>query len=63
MKLIAEWRKAWKMFSIHAAVICGVAPEIYENVDVVQDYLSASAFHHLSAFLAVLVIVGRLVKQ
>lgn len=63
MKIISEWRKAWKMLSVHAAVICGIAPEIYENVGVVQDYLEPTVFHHIQAGLAVLVIAARLVKQ
>ena len=61
--LITEWRKCWKLFSVQAATVCAILPEVYEHVDVVQDYVEPTIFHHIQAGLGVLVIVARLVNQ
>ena len=64
MKLIPEWRKAWRMLSVQAMTLAaaiqaawaGMPPDLVANVP-------PNVIHALTLSLLGLGIVGRLVKQ
>jgi hypothetical protein len=63
MKLIDDWRRAWKFLSVWIAALAGTALELYEQVPQFKAYISDNVFHHLMTALVVCIIIGRLVKQ
>lgn len=64
MKLIPEWRKAWRMFSVQALAVIAMLPLIWSELppDLVAMIPPAWTPYILTA-LAVAGIVGRLVDQ
>jgi hypothetical protein len=64
MKLIEEWRRAWRMLSVQAMglalAIQGAWPEVPADL---KAQLPQNLVHWVSVALLVLGIVGRLVKQ
>ena len=60
---VDDWKHAWKWFSIQGAAFLAVAPEIYEQVRGMREFIEPNTFHHLMAALGVTVIIGRLIKQ
>ena len=64
MKLIPEWKRAWRMFSVQAQ---GAALAILGTWQVFPEDLKASVPPHLVAWLAmgllVFGIAGRLIEQ
>ena len=64
MKLIDEWRQAWKWLSVQLGAVIAVAPEIYEqSKDLLESNLSDKQFHHVMAVLGVLVILNTIKKK
>ncbi len=63
MKLDPEWRKAWRWFSVQGLALLAAAPVLYEGFPTLQGYLPPGAFHVGMVVLAVLALLGRLVKQ
>lgn len=65
-RLIAEWRHAWKMLSVWAFALIGIAPDLHAGV-VAMGWLSdpdvPPAFVWTLRGLAVAGIVGRLIQQ
>lgn len=63
MKLIDDWRSAWRFASVHAAALVvawGIVPAAQQAAIMGLIGLSPS---HVSAILGLLVIAGRLVAQ
>lgn len=63
MRLVDDWRQAWKWFSVYGITALGTAPVIYENIGFVQDFVSPMIFHNLMGVLGALALIARLVKQ
>jgi hypothetical protein len=64
MKLIEEWKQAWKMFSVQASAIGIAIPAVYLQL---PDDFKATIPHHwivmASAITAACGLVGRLIQQ
>ena len=61
--VVDDWKKAWRWLSVQAAAVIAIAPEIYENVHQLREFLDPSIFHHAMAALGILTIVARIKKQ
>ena len=63
MKLVRDYKKAHKWFSVQGLALLAAAPVLYESFPAMQQYLPAGWFHAGMGILAILAIVGRMVKQ
>lgn len=61
--IVDEWRQAWKWLNVQLGAVLAIAPELYEQVKAMGDYLSPSTFHHAMAFLGVVVILNTIKKK
>jgi hypothetical protein len=62
--LVAEWRRAWRWFSLQAMVLSGVAQAAWEALpDDLKQYLPHGLGLALSLTLLALGIGGRLIQQ
>lgn len=59
MKLIENWRSAWRMLSVQAAALLGIVAAAYEYLPALQAYLPEGWVK----YAALLVILARVVKQ
>ncbi len=64
MKLVEDWRKAWKWFSVQAFTVLAVAPVVWSQLPPdVRKMLPEGWEPYVLAALAVGGIVGRLRAQ
>lgn len=64
MRLIDEWRSAWRMFSVWMMTAAGVLQVVWDqNPEAVKAIVPASWVPYLTVGLMVAGIVGRVVKQ
>jgi polyferredoxin len=64
MKLVDNWRQAWKWVSIHALWVAGVLPSVWESLPHRwQDIVPVNVLAIATGVTAVIGIVGRLVQQ
>jgi hypothetical protein len=63
MKLVDEWRSAWRWLTVQLGAVVAVAPEIYEQVKAMGDFVSVSTFHHIMAVMGILVILNTVKKK
>lgn len=64
MKLVSDWRDAWRWFSVHALALAGVLPGAWEALPQRwQDVVPVSWVATAAAVTAALGIYGRLVDQ
>ena len=64
MKLIDEWKSAWKMFSVWAMAAAAAIQGAYIAMpDALQQLIPHEWMHYLSLTLMVLGIAGRLIQQ
>lgn len=63
MKLVPDWKEAWKWFSVHAAVILAVINAAQASVPYVQSLLSPVQFAVVNAGLGIAIIWLRLLSQ
>lgn len=63
MKLVDDWRKCWKWWSVQGLAVLAAAPVLYESFPTMQGYLPPAWFHSIMGTLAFLAILGRVVKQ
>ena len=64
MKLVDDWKSAWRWFSMHALVLAGVIPTVW--VELPPDLKTAippEAMGTITAVIAACGVVGRLVNQ
>lgn len=59
MKLIENWKSAWRMLSVQSAALLAVLAAAYEYLPALQTYLPEG----WTKYAALLVIAARLVKQ
>jgi hypothetical protein len=64
MKLIDEWKTAYRMFSVQAMAIAGAIQGVWVTLpDDMKAALPATAVHYLTMALLVFGVIGRLVSQ
>lgn len=63
MKLVEDWKEAYKWFSIHIAAIMALLNALQASVPHVQAFLTPGQLAVTNAVLGVLVIWGRLIQQ
>ena len=64
MKLVDNWKSAWKWYSIHIMVVIVALPEIWGYFpQEFKDSLPPHALAGLTTFLGISAIVARLVSQ
>jgi hypothetical protein len=63
MRLIPNWKNAWKMASVVLAAVLAIASALQANSSDIQQLISPQAFYWFSTVMGLLVIVGRVVKQ
>lgn len=62
-KLADDWRKAWRWFSVQLGALIFVAPTLYENVELLQEFIPRKPFAIVQALLGVLVILNAVKKK
>lgn len=63
MRMVDEWRSAWKWASVQIAALAAVAMQLYEQVPQFQQYIPDKVFHHAMTGIVALIIVGRLIRR
>ncbi len=63
MKIVPDWKDAWKWLSVHAAVLTAVVGALQAQLPAFQGLLTAQQYGWLTAACGLLVVVGRLVNQ
>jgi len=64
MKLVDDWNKAWKWFSVHALVIAGILPTVWlELPPDLKSSIPPGAMSTITAVIAACGVIGRLVSQ
>ena len=65
MKLVADWKHAWRYVSVHALLVAGTIPWVWNNL-IPEDWQRQIPFNVVAiatAVTAVLGIIGRIVDQ
>lgn len=60
---VDDVKKAWSWFSVQIASFMGVAQGVYAELQVVREWIDPTVFSRAMAILAIILIVGRIVKQ
>lgn len=64
MKLITEWRRAWRMFSVQLMTAAAVLQVAWtEHPEIIRAVVPDAWVPYITAGLLVLGIAGRLIKQ
>ncbi|QDX29542.1 DUF7940 domain-containing protein [Dickeya poaceiphila] len=64
MKIIEDWKQAWRWFSVHALAISGAIPAMWVSLpDEFKTAIPAGAMSIITAVVAVAGIVGRVIQQ
>lgn len=64
MKLVDDWKKCWKWFSVHALVIAGILPTVWlELPPDLKASIPPGAMSTITAVIAACGVIGRLVSQ
>lgn len=64
MKLIDEWKSAWRMFSVQAMALSASIQGAYIALpDTFQSYIPHEWMHYASIGLLVIGVLGRLIDQ
>lgn len=63
VKVVNEWRHAWKWLTVQLGAVVAVAPEIYEQVKGMQSFISDSTFNHIMAGLGILVVLNTVKRK
>jgi len=64
MKLIDEWRHAWKFLSVHALVLAGAIPAVWAELpEDLKSSIPPGAMSTVTVVIAICGIAGRLVSQ
>ncbi len=58
-----DWRDAWKWLQTQLGAAICLAPELYNQADVIQSFVPPSMFRHVMAFLGLLVIINSVRKK
>lgn len=64
MKLVDDWKKCWKWFSVHALVIAGIMPTVWlELPPDLKSSIPPGTMSTITAVIAACGVIGRLVSQ
>lgn len=63
MNFVDEWRHAWKWLSVQLGALIAIAPTLYEQADILQDYVEPKWFHLGMTLLGVLVVFNSIKKK
>ena len=63
MKLVDDWKMAWRWFSTWLVALSAICLQLYEQVPMLKSYIPDNVFHHVMTAVIVLIIVGRVIKQ
>ena len=64
MKLVEDWKKCWKYFSVHALIIAGFLPTVWlELPPDLKASIPPEAMSTITAVIAACGVIGRLVSQ
>lgn len=64
MKLVDDWHKAWKYFSVQCLTLAGAISFAWATYgDVIKQYVPEAYMHWVIGVVAVAGIVGRVVAQ
>lgn len=61
--LVADWRRAWKWYSVWVAAAIGAGPVLVETLPALKEYLPAIPYKWLMLGATVLWIMSRLKNQ
>ena len=63
LRLVDDWKRCWKWFSVHMVILLTAIPEVYDAFPALQDYLAPDLFRRLMLLLGVLTLIARVLKQ
>lgn len=63
MKLVEDWKSAWKWFSTWLLAMNGTFIVAYENFDTIKAYIPDKFAHIIVGALLILTFLGRVIKQ
>lgn len=64
MKLVDDWKKAWKWFSVHALILAGILPTVWlELPSDLKSTIPPGTMSAITAVIAACGVIGRLVSQ
>lgn len=64
MKLVDDWKSAWRWFSMHALVLAGIIPTVWAELPPdLNTAIPPGAMGAITAVIAACGVVGRLVNQ
>jgi len=63
MKLVQDWRRAWRWLSVQIAVLAGSLEVAMMAFPTVKDWLSDEASHVIGLVFVSAIVLGRLVDQ
>ena len=64
MKLVEDWKRAWRWFSVHALVLAGVLPAAWAELPPdLKSSIPPGAMGAITAVIAACGVIGRLVDQ
>lgn len=64
MKLVNDWRRSWRMFSVQAMLVASAIQGAWEFIpDDLKAQLPQGVVHWLTIALLVFGVVGRLIEQ
>lgn len=63
MRLVQNWRQAWKWLSVQLAILAGGAQAAMLAFPTVKDWVSDSTAHTIGVVLIASIVAGRLIDQ
>lgn len=63
MKLVEDWKQAYKWFSVNIAIIMALLNGLQATVSQVQGFITPTQLAVTNAVLGVAVVWGRLIQQ
>lgn len=64
MKIVDDWKSAWRWFSMHALVLAGIIPTVWAELPPdLKTTIPPGAMSTITAVIAACGVVGRLVSQ
>lgn len=64
MKLVDDWKSAWRWFSMHALVLAGIIPTVWAELPPdLKASIPPGMMGAITAVIAACGVIGRLVNQ
>ena len=63
MKLVEDWKQAYKWFSVHIATLMALLNAAQASVPHIQGFITPGQLAVTNAVLGIMVIWGRLIQQ